>query len=275
MKEEALRLSSAYNRSLIEASLDPLVTIGPDGKITDVNAATEAATGRSRPELIGTHFCDYFTEPARARAGYEQAFRDGSVRDYVLDLRHRDGSVRSVLYNASVYRDEARHVIGVFAAARDVTERKQADERASRLAAIVESSEDAILSKTLEGVIASWNKGAEKIYGYTAEEVVGKPISLLRIQVVSMRRPNSSRGSARANALTTTKSCAAQGRDTHRPLTHPLPNPGSFGPNRWRFDDRSRHHRTQADGGRPAANRRSAAQQRSVPGGSAKSDPHR
>ena len=120
--EEALRLANAYNRSLLEASLDPLVTIGPDGKITDVNAATEAATGRSRAELIGTDFSDYFTEPEKARAGYQQVFREGSVRDYPLELRHRDGRVTSVLYNASVYRDEGGKVIGVFAAARDITE---------------------------------------------------------------------------------------------------------------------------------------------------------
>jgi two-component system CheB/CheR fusion protein len=125
--EQALRLSNVYNRSLIEASLDPLVTIGPDGKITDVNAATEAATGYSRAELVGTDFCDYFTQPEKARAGYEQAFRAGAVRDHALDLRHRDGHVTSVLYHASVYRDEAGHVAGVFAAARDITERKRAE----------------------------------------------------------------------------------------------------------------------------------------------------
>jgi len=126
--EEAFRLSNAYNRSLIEASLDPLVTIRPDGKITDVNAATEAATGRSRGELIDTDFCDYFTEPGKARAGYQQVFREGMVRDYPLELQHRDGGVTSVLYNASVYRDQSGQVIGVFAAARDITERKQAEQ---------------------------------------------------------------------------------------------------------------------------------------------------
>jgi PAS domain S-box-containing protein len=124
---EALRLANAYNRSLVEASLDPLVTIGPDGKITDVNAATEAATGHSRTELIGTDFCDYFTEPAKARAGYEQVFREGSVRDYALELRHRDGHLTSVLYNASVYCDKQGKVVGVFAAARDITDRKRAE----------------------------------------------------------------------------------------------------------------------------------------------------
>jgi PAS domain S-box-containing protein len=126
--EEALQLASVYNRSLIEASLDPLVTIGPDGKITDVNAATEAVTGYSREELIGTDFSDYFTEPENAEAGYQRVFKVGMVRDYSLEIRHRDGHITPVLYNASVYRDEEGKVTGVFAAARDITERKQAEE---------------------------------------------------------------------------------------------------------------------------------------------------
>lgn len=119
--EEDLRKVVAYNRSLIEASMDPLVTIGPDGKITDVNVATETVTGRSRGDLIGTDFSDYFTEPEMARAGYEQVFREGMVRDYALKIRSRDGTIIPVLYNATIYRDDAGKVIGVFAAARDVT----------------------------------------------------------------------------------------------------------------------------------------------------------
>ncbi|MHB0878549.1 MAG: PAS domain S-box protein, partial [Anaerolineae bacterium] len=104
LAEESLRRVSAYNRSLIQASLDPLVVIGPDGRITDVNAATEAITGYSQGELIGTDFSSYFTQPESARAGYQQAFRETLVRDYALEIRHRDGSVTPVLYNASVYR---------------------------------------------------------------------------------------------------------------------------------------------------------------------------
>src|SRR5271157_321140 len=126
--EESLRRANAYNRSLLEASLDPLVTIGPDGKITDVNGATEAVTGCARAALIGTDFSDYFTDPEKARAGYQQVFREGFVRDYPLELRHRDGGIRSVLYNASVYRDENGDVVGIFAAARDITARTRAEE---------------------------------------------------------------------------------------------------------------------------------------------------
>ena len=119
--EEALSLANAYNRSLIEASLDLLFTIDPEGRINDVNAATERVTGYSRKELIGTDFSGYFTEPHRVRGGYRRALEEGSVRDYHLEVRHRDGHVTPVLYNASVYRDDAGSVLGVFNAARDMT----------------------------------------------------------------------------------------------------------------------------------------------------------
>ena len=135
--EADLRRASAYNRSLIEASLDPLVTIGPDGMITDVNEATVAATGCSREELLGTDFADYFTEPGRAREGYEQVFREGVVRDYPLEIRHRDGSVTAVLYNATTYQD-AGGVAGVFAAARDVGELQRAEAKIRALNAGLE-----------------------------------------------------------------------------------------------------------------------------------------
>ena len=177
--EEAIRLSNLYNRSLIEASLDPLVTIGPDGKITDVNNSTETVTGCSRDELIGADFSDYFTEPEKAREGYQRAFKEGLVRDYSLEIQHKDGHITPVLYNASVYRDENGEVIGVFAAARDITAIKKAEEKIQTLANAVESSDDAILTKSLDGIITSWNNGAEKVYGYLAEEVLGKNISIL------------------------------------------------------------------------------------------------
>jgi PAS domain S-box-containing protein len=126
--DEALRKANTYNRSLIEASLDPLVTISPEGKITDVNNATEKATGRNRSELIGTDFSNYFTEPEKAREGYQKVFTKGYVTDYPMAIRRNDGHVIDVLYNASVYRDGAGKVIGIFAAARDVTERKHSED---------------------------------------------------------------------------------------------------------------------------------------------------
>jgi diguanylate cyclase (GGDEF)-like protein/PAS domain S-box-containing protein len=138
--QEELARVSAYSRRLIEASLDPLVTISADGVISDVNAATERVTGVPRQALIGSDFADYFTDPDRARAGYRQAFTEGSVTDYPLAIRNVNGDIIDVSYNATVYRDDDGTVAGVFAAARDVTERNRterllaASEEESRLA---------------------------------------------------------------------------------------------------------------------------------------------
>jgi PAS domain S-box-containing protein len=126
--EEALRAVQQYNRSLIEASLDPLVTISPGGKVTDVNRTTEQVTGVSRDQLIGSDFSNYFTEPEKAEEGYQQVFLKGTVKDYPLAIRHTSGKITDVLYNANIYRNEAGEIQGVFAAARDITERKRAEE---------------------------------------------------------------------------------------------------------------------------------------------------
>ena len=127
--EEKLQQANAYNRSLLEASLDPLMTISSEGLITDVNAATEKVTGYSRIDLIGSDFSDYFTDPKRAKEGYIQVFNEGRLIDYALDIQHKDGHLTPVLYNASTYKDEKGNVIGVFAAARDITERKISEQK--------------------------------------------------------------------------------------------------------------------------------------------------
>jgi PAS domain S-box-containing protein len=126
--ETELRRASQYARSLIEASLDPLVTISPEGKITDVNEATIRGTGVARERLVGTDFATYFAEPDKAREGYRGVFERGFVTDYPLTLRHAAGELTHVLYNAAVYRDVEGKVLGVFAAARDVTAQRQAEE---------------------------------------------------------------------------------------------------------------------------------------------------
>ena len=89
----------------------------------DVNEGSVKVTGMPREKLIGTDFSDYFTEPEKAREGYKRAFSLGSVTDYPLTIRHRDERLTDVLYNASVYKDSLGNVLGVFAAARDITER--------------------------------------------------------------------------------------------------------------------------------------------------------
>lgn len=115
-------------QSMIEASLDALVAISPDGKITDANQATVNLTGVLRGELIGTSFSKYFTDPVKAEEIYRLVFAGGVAVDYPLTLCQRDGreALTEVLCNASVYRDADGKVLGVFAAAREVTEQVKA-----------------------------------------------------------------------------------------------------------------------------------------------------
>ena len=113
-------------RAMIESSLDALVAISPEGLITDANEATVKATGIPRVELIGTAFSRCFTEPAKAKAIYQLVFEKGMAVDYPLTMRHCDGTLTEVLCNGSVYRDAGGKVLGVFAAARDVTKQNKA-----------------------------------------------------------------------------------------------------------------------------------------------------
>ena len=172
--DERLRAASLYARSLIEASLDPLVTISPQGKITDVNEATIKVTGIEREQLIGTDFSDYFTEPEKAREGYQQVFSKGSVTDYPLTIRHKDGRITDVLYNASVYKDTQGEVLGVFAAARDVTEQKKAAQYARSL---IEASLDPLVTISPEGKITDVNAASAEVTGLSREKLIGTDFS--------------------------------------------------------------------------------------------------
>ncbi|MFV8339474.1 PAS domain S-box protein [Flavobacterium sp. LB3P21] len=117
---------SQYARSLIEASLDPLITINPEGKITDVNEATVNITGLNRDGLINSDFFNYFTEKQKAREVYQKVFEKGSVSDSPLTLKHKDGKLTDVLFNGSVYKNDLGCVLGVVIVARDIAEQKWA-----------------------------------------------------------------------------------------------------------------------------------------------------
>jgi len=175
--QDALKSASDYTRGLIEASLDPLVTISPDGTITDVNRATELVTGVPRNRLIGSDFSNYFNDPGNARAGYQEVFLKGSVRDYPLAIRHVSGKVTEVLYNATVYRDEAGKVIGVFAAARDISKLKVAEQELLRLATAVEQIAEGIAIMDLEGRILSANPAFMSHHALQPEEIIGRSLS--------------------------------------------------------------------------------------------------
>src|SRR5580692_8083728 len=123
--DQRVRDQQFYTRSLIESNIDALITTDPRGIITDVNKQMEALTGCTRDELIGAPFKNYFTNPDRAEAGIKLVLGEGKATDYELTARARDGKQTVVSYNATTFHDRDRKLQGVFAAARDVTERKR------------------------------------------------------------------------------------------------------------------------------------------------------
>jgi PAS domain S-box-containing protein len=125
--DQRLRDQQFYTRSLIESNIDALMTTDPRGIISDVNQQMEALTGCTRDELIGAPFKNYFTDPGRAEAGIKRVLREGKVTNYELTAHARDGKETVVSYNATTFHDHDRKLQGVFAAARDVTERKRFD----------------------------------------------------------------------------------------------------------------------------------------------------
>jgi PAS domain S-box-containing protein len=133
--------------------------------------------------LIGSDFFEYFTEPAKARAGYQEVFSKGSVTDYPLAIRHVSGKVTEVLYNAAVYRDEAGEVAGVFAAARDVTQLRAAEQQRLRLATAVEQIAEGIAILDLEGRVLSSNPAFGSHHALQPREIIGRTlIEILHIE---------------------------------------------------------------------------------------------
>src|SRR5437870_2428558 len=139
----AQKQASQYARSLIESSLDPLVTISAEGKITDVNEGTLIVTRLLREKLIGTDFSNYFTEPEQARTGYREVFEKGFVTDYPLTIRHESGRLTDVLFIASVHQHARATLLPYTALFRSITAQKQASQYARSL---IESSLDPLVT---------------------------------------------------------------------------------------------------------------------------------
>ena len=148
--DQRLRDQQFYTRSLIESNIDAIMTTDPSGIITDVNKQMEALTGCTRDELIGAPFKSYFTDPERAEAGIKRVLSEKSITDYELTARTRDGKQTVVSYNATTFYDRNRTLQGVFAAARDVTERKRVEAELQQAKAAAESA-----SRTKSDFLAS------------------------------------------------------------------------------------------------------------------------
>ena len=148
--DQRLRDQQFYTRSLIEANIDAIMTTDPAGIITDVNRQMEKLTNCTRDELIGAPFKNYFTDPDRAEAAIKLVLSEKSVTDYELTARARDGKLTVVSYNATTFYDRNRTLQGVFAAARDVTERKRFELELQQAKAVAESA-----SRTKSDFLAS------------------------------------------------------------------------------------------------------------------------
>jgi PAS domain S-box-containing protein len=177
--EEQLREQQIYLRGLIESSVDGLVTVDPSGTITDVNDRMCQMTGYNRAELLGTPFADYFTDPTNAKAGVQRTFEAGFVTEYALTLVSRSRRLLQVSFNASVFKDPSGSVRGIFASARDITDRarleEQLREQQTYLRGLIESSVDGLVTVDPDGFITDVNEQLCRMTDYSRDELVGSP----------------------------------------------------------------------------------------------------
>ena len=161
-----------------------IVAIDVDQKITLVNKKCSEILGCGEQEIIGKNWFDTFI-PERVRDEVKAVFEKlmagkiESVESFENPVLTGRGEERLIAWHNTILRDEAGNITGTLSSGEDITEHKGAEKRLSLLASIVDSSDDAIIGKTLDGIIVSWNRGAQKIYGYSADEVRGKSISIL------------------------------------------------------------------------------------------------
>jgi PAS domain S-box-containing protein len=172
---------SARLAAIVDSSDDAIVSKTLEGVITSWNRGAERLFGYTAAEAIGQHIFLIIPEERRAEELEVLArLRRGERVDHFETIRRaKDGREVPVSLTVSPVRDDQGTIIGASKVARDITERQQSDRLRARLAAIVDSSDDAIVSKTLEGVITSWNRGAERLFGYTAAEAIGQHIFLI------------------------------------------------------------------------------------------------
>lgn len=165
-------------RDFLENATEGIHQIGPDGTILWANKAELELLGCKPEEYFGHSIREFHADPDVIADILARLKRGEKLHDYEARLKRKDGSIRHVAINSSVYWENDRFV-HTKCFTRDITDRKHADSASQLLRAIVESSDDAIISKDLNGMINSWNKGAQRLFGYEASEVVGKHVSIL------------------------------------------------------------------------------------------------
>jgi two-component system, cell cycle sensor histidine kinase and response regulator CckA len=173
--QEALRLQEQELSEFFENAAVPIHWVGPDGVILRVNQAELDMVGYRREEYVGRNIADFHADQAVIEDILRRLTSGEVLHDYPARIRCKDGSIKDVLIHSSVYF-RGREFVHTRCFTRDITAQRKADQATQRLAAIVASSVDAIVGKTLDGVVTSWNAAAERIFGYSEEEMVGTPI---------------------------------------------------------------------------------------------------
>jgi PAS domain S-box-containing protein len=176
--ERALRESEQELSDFFENASVGLHWVGPDGTILRANRAELELLGYSAEEFLGRHVAEFHADPDVIAELLRRLSTGEVVRDFEARMRCRDGSVKHVLIDSSVLMQDGRFIRSR-CFTRDNTDRKLAEEAQARLATIVETSQDAIISKTLGSRILSWNTGAERLFGYAADEIIGQSIAVL------------------------------------------------------------------------------------------------
>ena len=250
--EAALRRKEAELRDFVENATVGLHWVGPDGTILWANRAELELLGYAKEEYVGRNIVEFHVDRPVIDDILRRLLNKEEIRGCEARLRCKDGSVKHVLINSSGLW-EGERFLHTRCFTHDITDRKRAEEAQARLAAIVESSDDAIVSKTLDAIITSWNQGAERLFGYTAAEAVGRPITLIippeRLDEEPAILERLRRGE-RVEHFETVR-VAKDGRRLDISLTiSPVRDGG--GPHHRRLEDRARHHRPEAGGGRLA-----------------------
>ena len=184
--EEELRQHSAWLRSTLASIGDAVMTTDADGRVTFMNAVAETLTGWLQADALGHALPDiaHIVHEGHRDAVENPVLHPLQTNEILRLASHtilvsRDGSESPIEGSAAPSRDASGAIVGTVLVFRDVADRRSSERARAHLAAIVNSSHDAIVSKTLQGIVQSWNTGAERLFGYTAEEALGRPITFL------------------------------------------------------------------------------------------------